>query len=89
MTKRIKDKFDGWKVLDNEKLKERRQQMKPPYNIKRRMAKELGIDPNLLKKYEELQIFPSLDTFKKLCLFLQLSADELLGLEIIDDDSVD
>lgn len=82
--KRIKDKFDGWKIIDNELLKERRIQMKPPFHKKKVMAKELHMDPNFIKKYEDLEKLPSLSTFKKLCLYLQLSADVLLGLEEVD-----
>lgn len=82
--KRIRDKFDGWKIIDNELLKERRMQMKPPFHKKKVMAERLRMDPNFIKKYEDLEKLPSLSTFKKLCLYLQLSADELLGLEKID-----
>lgn len=85
--KKVFDKFDGWKVIDNELLQERRKQMKPPFDTKKRMAKELGIDPNLIREYEKGIRFPSMSTFKKLCLYLQLSADELLGLKIVDDEN--
>lgn len=79
--KRIKDKFDGWKIIDNELLRERREQMKPPFHKKKVMAEKLHMDPNFIKKYEDSDKIPSLSTFKKLCLYLQLSADKLLGLE--------
>jgi len=82
--KRIKDKFDGWKLFDNELLKERRMQMKPPFHKKKVMGKNLNTDPNLIKKYEDGTKIPSLSTFKKLCLYLQLSANKLLGLEKIN-----
>ena len=81
MMKRIKDKFDGWKLFDNELLQERRMQMKPPFHKKKVMGKNLSTDPNLIKKYEDGTKIPSLSTFKKLCLYLQISADVLLGLE--------
>lgn len=83
--KRIKDRFDGWKLLDNELLKERRMQMKPPFHKKKVMAKSLHRDPNLIKKYEDGTKIPSLSTFKKICLYLQKSADELLGLEEVEN----
>jgi DNA-binding XRE family transcriptional regulator len=76
----IKDKFDGWKVIDNELLKERRKQMIKPFNTKKKMAQEIKIHRNRIKQYEDLKKYPSLKTFKKLCLYLQLSADDLLGL---------
>lgn len=79
--KRIKDKFDGWKIINNELLRERREQMKPPFHKKKVMAEKLHIDPNLIKKYEDGTKYPSLSTLKKLCLYLQISADVLLGLE--------
>lgn len=85
---KIVDKFDGWKVFDNELLKERRMQMRPPYQKKKIMAKILDIDLNLIKSYEDLKRFPSLSTFKKLCLYLQVSADELLGIEIVKDSDI-
>ena len=87
--RRIKDKFDGWKVVNNELLKERREQMQPPFNTKKVMAQKLRIDPNLIKAYEDGTKFPSLSTFKKLCLYLQLSANKLLGLEKINSPSSD
>jgi transcriptional regulator with XRE-family HTH domain len=68
-------------VIDCSLLKERREQMKSPFNTKRKMAEILDIDENLIKAYEEGTKYPSLKTFKKLCLYLQLSADELLGFE--------
>jgi len=77
----MKDKFDAWMVIDCDLLRERREQMKPPFNIKRKMAEVLDIDENLIKAYEDGAKYPSLKTFKKLCLYLQLSSDELLGLE--------
>lgn len=82
---KIVDKFDGWKILDNELLKDRRMQMRPPYHTKAQMAKILNKDSNLLREYESLQKIPSLSTFKKLCLYLQISSDVLLGLEVVDD----
>lgn len=82
---KIIDKFDGWKIFDNELLKERRMQMRSPYSKKKTMAKILDIDLNLIKSYEDLKRFPSLSTFKKLCLYLQISADELLGIEVVKD----
>lgn len=77
----IQDKFDAWMVVNCNLLKERREQMKPPFNTKRKMAEVLDIDENLIKAYEDGTKHPSLKTFKKLCLYLQLSADKLLGLE--------
>ena len=79
--RRIQDRFDGWKIIDNELLRERREQMKPPFHKKKVMAQRLKIDPNLIKAYEDGTKFPSLSTFKKLCLYLQISADVLFGLE--------
>ena len=84
MTKII-DKFDGWKVFNGELLKERREQMTPPYNTKKKMAEVLKLDPNLIKAYEDEKQFPSVTTLKKICLYLQMHSDAFLGLEEIDD----
>lgn len=79
----FRDKFDGWLVINGDMLKEQREKMKFPFSQKKRMAKYLGIDRKVIKDYEDGKSFPSLATFKKLCLYLQISADVLLGLEEI------
>ena len=45
------------------------------------IAKRLGINPSTVSKYTRLDVYPALDTFAELCIILDVSADELLGLK--------
>lgn len=45
------------------------------------LAGRLGIDPSTVSKYMRLDKFPSLDTFANLCEVLDISADDILGLQ--------
>jgi len=45
------------------------------------IAVRLGINPSTVSKYVRLDKFPSLDTFANLCVILDVSADEILGLK--------
>lgn len=44
------------------------------------IANKLGINPSTVSKYLRLNKFPSLETFANLCLVLDVSADEILGI---------
>lgn len=44
------------------------------------LAQKVGINPSTISKYMRLDKFPSLDTFANICEALDLSADEILGL---------
>ena len=44
------------------------------------IAKRLGINPSTVSKYMRLDVFPALDTFAELCKILDVSTDDLLGL---------
>ncbi|MDD7397851.1 MAG: helix-turn-helix transcriptional regulator [Eubacteriales bacterium] len=44
------------------------------------IANKLGINPSTVSKYLRLDKFPSLETFANLCLVLDVSADEILGI---------
>ena len=44
------------------------------------LAEKVGINPSTISKYMRLDKFPSLDTFANICEALDLSADEILGL---------
>lgn len=44
------------------------------------IANKLGINPSTMSKYLRLDKFPSLETFANLCLVLDVSADEILGI---------
>ena len=45
------------------------------------IAHRLGINPSTVSKYTRLNVFPALDTFAELCIILDVSADELLGIK--------
>lgn len=45
------------------------------------LAEKLGINPSTVSKYMRLDKFPSIDTFANICLILDVSADEILGLK--------
>lgn len=76
----IVDRFDGWLVIDHEALKTAFAKLPPHYRKYKTVRKELQINPQQLADFLEGRRYPSLLNFKKLCLYVQISADELLGL---------
>ena len=48
------------------------------------LAQKLNINPATVSKYMRLDKYPSLDTFANICLVLNVSADDILGLDNID-----
>ena len=44
------------------------------------LAKQLGVNPSTISKYMRTNKYPSLDTFANLCEILDISADEILGI---------
>lgn len=44
------------------------------------LADRLGINPSTVSKYMRLDKFPSLDTFANICRILDVSADDILGV---------
>ena len=44
------------------------------------IAKAIGVSAQTVSKYMKDNIFPALDTFAKLCKFLDVSSDDILGL---------
>ena len=44
------------------------------------IAKEIGVSAQTVSKYMKENIFPALDTFAKLCAFLDVSSDYILGI---------
>ncbi len=46
------------------------------------IATRLGVSPQTVSKYMKKDIFPALDTFAKLCMILDVSADYLLGTDM-------
>ncbi len=51
-----------------------------PYSQKE-MAHAIGVSPQTVSKYMRENIFPALDTLAKLCRYLDVSADYILGLK--------
>ena len=51
-----------------------------PYTQKE-IAKAINVSPQTISKYMKQNIFPALDTLAKLCKFLDVSANYILGLE--------
>ena len=45
------------------------------------IAKAIGVSAQTVSKYMKENIFPALDTLAKLCDFLDVSSDFILGLE--------
>lgn len=44
------------------------------------IAEKLGIASQTVSKYMKQNVFPSLDTFARLCVIIDASADEILGI---------
>ena len=44
------------------------------------LAEKLGINPSTVSKYMRLDKYPALDTFANICEILDVSADDILGL---------
>jgi len=45
------------------------------------IAAQLGINPSTVSKYIRQDKFPSIETFANLCLIIDASADEILGIK--------
>lgn len=45
------------------------------------IAKAIGVSAQTVSKYMRENIFPALDTLAKLCRYLDVSSDYILGLE--------
>ena len=43
-------------------------------------AAKLGVSPQTISKYMKNDIFPALDTFANLCILLDISSDDILGI---------
>lgn len=44
------------------------------------IAQAIGISEKTISAYMKKNIFPSLDTFGRICIFLDVTADEILGI---------
>ncbi len=85
----IVDRFDGWLVIDYVALKAAFAKLPPHYRKYKTIRKELQINPQQLADYLKGKRYPNLLNFKKLCLYAQISADELLGLSLTEEPPTD
>ena len=82
---KIKDRFDGWLIFNHEELKEAIANLPPQMRTYQAIKKATGIGPQQLSEYMTGKRLPSLINFKRLCIYVGLSADALLGLDIYPD----
>ncbi len=45
------------------------------------LAKKVGVSPEMITQYKTTQKMPSIETFTRLCIVLDVSADYILGLK--------
>ena len=45
------------------------------------IAKAIGVSAQTVSKYMKKDVFPALDTLAKICAFLDVSADYILGIK--------
>ena len=57
-----------------------REEIKNSNLSQKEIADKLGINPSTVSKYLRLDKFPALDTFANLCKILDVSADDILGI---------
>lgn len=81
MGKRIIDIFQGWLVIDPDRLAEAIKNLPPERRTYKAIKEGTGINPQQLSEYIKGNRHPNLLNFKRLCLYVGISADELLGLK--------
>jgi len=57
-----------------------REEIKNSNLTQKQIAEKLGVNPSTVSKYVRQDKFPALDTFANLCKILDVSADDILGL---------
>ena len=57
-----------------------REEIKNSNLSQKEIAERLGINPSTVSKYLRQDKFPALDTFANLCVILDVSADDILGI---------
>ncbi len=57
-----------------------REEIKNSHLTQKQIADKLGINPSTVSKYLCQDKFPALDTFANLCVILDVSADDILGI---------
>lgn len=78
------DKYDGWMVIDVALLRESINKLPPHFRKYETISSETGLGKQQIADYFHGRRHPNLLNFKKLCLYAQISADALLGLEQTD-----
>lgn len=58
-----------------------REEIKRSPLSQKEIAERLGINPSTVSKYLRLDVFPALDTFANLCVILDVSSDDILGIK--------
>jgi len=76
------DRFDGWLVIDTDMLQKAIKNLPPHLRKFKTIKNATGLSPHQLTDYVQGKRYPNLKNFKRLCLYMQVSADELLGLKI-------
>lgn len=80
----ITDQFDGWIAFSADRLVAARTSLAPEYQSLKVISEHTGISVAQLSYYFNGKTVPNLINLKKLCLYLQVPADFLLGLKIKD-----
>lgn len=78
----IYDISEGFWVFSVERLRTARESLAPEYRSLKVMSEHTGISKSQLSYYFNGKTEPSLMNLKKLCIYLQVPADFLLGLKV-------
>lgn len=69
-------------MITNREIQERlRIAIKNSGLTQKEIAEKLNVTPSTVSKYMRLNKFPSLETFANLCVAIDVSADEILGIK--------
>lgn len=58
-----------------------REEIKNSGLTQKQIAEALGVSPQTVSRYMRDDIFPALDTLAKLCILLDVSSDNILGIK--------
>ena len=72
--------IDTGKCQLSEIQKRLREAIKLSGRSQKEIAEAIGVSPQTVSKYMREDIFPALDTLAKLCIYLEVSADSILGI---------
>ncbi len=72
--------YYSYMITIEEIQKRLREEIKQSGISQRELAEKLNVNPSTVSKYMRLNKYPSLDTFANICEILDISADEILGL---------